>query len=45
MVSMSKSMYADKLDYIVNEYNNTYHRPIKMKLVDVKIKSYIDSNK
>ena len=36
-------MYIDKLDDIVNEYNNTYHRTIKMKLVDVKDNTYIDS--
>ena len=35
--------YIDKLD-IVNEYNNTYHRAIKMKPVDVKDNTYIDSN-
>ena len=29
-------MYIDKLDDIVNEYNNTYHRTIKMKSADVK---------
>ena len=29
-------MYIDKLNDIVNEYNNTYHRTIKMKTVDVK---------
>ena len=29
-------MYVDKFDHIVNEYNNTYHRTIKMKPVDVK---------
>ena len=28
-------MYIDKLDDIVNEYNNTYHRTIKMKPIDV----------
>ena len=38
-------MYIDKLDYIENEHNNTYHRTIKMKLVDIKNNSYIDSNK
>ena len=27
------------------EYNNTYHRTIKMKRVDVKDNTYIDSNK
>ena len=36
-------MYIDKLDDIVNEYNNTYHRTIKMKPVDVKDNTYIDS--
>ena len=35
--------YIDKLD-IVNAYNNTYHRAIKMKPVDVKDNTYIDSN-
>ena len=36
MTSISKNVYIDKLDDIVNEYNNTYHRTIKMKPVDVK---------
>ena len=35
-------MYLDKLDHIVNEYNNTYHRTIKVKPVDVKDNTYID---
>ena len=30
---------------IVNEYNNAYHRTIKMNSVDVKDNSYIDSGK
>ena len=34
-------MYADKLDDIVNKYNNTYHCKIKRKLVDVKPSIYI----
>ena len=38
MTSISKNVYIDKLDYIVNEYNNTCHRTIKMKPVDVKFK-------
>ena len=38
-------MYVDKLDDIVNKYNNTYHRTIKMKPVDVKWSIYIDFNK
>ena len=35
-------MYIDKLDDIVNKYNNAYHRTIKMKSVDVKWSTYID---
>ena len=31
MTSVSKNVYIDKLDDIVNGYNNTYHRTIKMK--------------
>ena len=34
--SISENVYIDKLDDIVNEYNNAYHRTIKMKLIDVK---------
>ena len=29
-------MFIDKLDDIENEYNNTYHRTIKMKPIDAK---------
>ena len=39
---ISKSEYIDKLDGIVNEYNNTYHRTIKVKPVDVKNDTYIN---
>ena len=35
----------DKLDHIVNKYNNTYHSTIKMKPVDVKSNTYINSSK
>ena len=42
MTSISKSVYIDKLDDIVNEYNDTYHRTIKMKPVDIKDNAYID---
>ena len=38
-------MYIDKLDDIVNEYNNMYHKTIKMKPVDVKDDTYIDFEK
>ena len=36
MTSILKNMYIDKLEDIVNEYNNTYHRTIKMKPFDIK---------
>ena len=35
-------MYIDKLADILNEYNNTYHKAIKMKPIDVKSSTYID---
>ena len=38
-------MYIHKLDDIVNEYNNTYHRTIKMKPIDVKDNAYINTGK
>ena len=41
MTSISKNVYIDKLDDIVDEYNNTYHTTIKMKLIDVKDNTYI----
>ena len=45
MTLVSKNVYIDKLDDIVSEYNNTYHRTIKIKSVDVKDNTYIDFNK
>ena len=45
MTSISKNVYIDKLDDIVNEYNNTKHRTIKMKPIDVKDNTYIDIGK
>ena len=36
MTSISKNAFIDKLDDIVNKYNNTFYRTIKMKPVDVK---------
>ena len=45
MILVSKNVYIDKLDDIVSEYNNTYHRTIKMKPVDVKDNTYVDSKK
>ena len=40
MTSISKNVYIDKLDDIVDQYNNTYHSTIKMKPVDVKDNIY-----
>ena len=45
MTSVLKNVYIDKLDAIVGEYNNTYHRTIKMKPIDVKDNTYIDFKK
>ena len=45
MTSISKNVYIDKLDDIVNEYNNTYHTTIKMKPIDVKDNTYINIDK
>ena len=43
MTFISKNVYIDKLDDIVNEYNNAYHRTIMMKPTDVTDNTYIDS--
>ena len=45
MTSVSKNVFIDKLDDIVDKYNNTYHSTIKMKPVDVKSSKYIKSSK
>ena len=45
MTSTSKNVYIDKLDDIVNEYNNTYHTTIKMKPIDVKDNTYINADR
>ena len=45
MSSVSKNVYIDKLDDMVDEYNNTYHRTIQMKPVDAKDNTYIDFKK
>ena len=45
MTSISKNVYIDKLDDIVDEYNNTYHTTIKMKPIDVKNNTYINTSK
>ena len=45
MTSISKNVYIDKLDDIVDEYNNTYHTTMKMKPIDVKDNTYINADK
>ena len=45
MTAISKNLYIDKLDDIVQEYNNTYHTTIIMKPVDVKDSTCIDFEK
>ena len=45
MTSTSKNVYIDKLDDIVNKYNNIYHSTIKMEPVNVKSSTYTDSRK
>ena len=45
MTTISKNVYFDVLDDIVDEYNNTYHRTIKMKPLDVKSDSFTKYNK
>ena len=42
MTSISKNVYINKLDDIVNRYNNKYFITIKMKPVDVKASMYFD---
>ena len=44
MTSISRNVYIDKLDDIVNKYNNTYHRKIKMKPVDATFSNYVQYN-
>ena len=43
MTAISKNVYFDVLDDIVNKYNNTVYRTIKMKPIDVKDDTYVDS--
>ena len=44
MKAVSKNVYFDVLDNIVNKYNNTVHRTIKMKPIDVTSDSYPEYN-
>ena len=45
MTLVSKNAYIDKLNDLMGEYDNTYHRTITMKLIHVKDNTYIDFKK
>ena len=45
MTSISKNVSIDKLDDIVDKYNNTNHRTIKMKPIAVKDNTYVNIDK
>ena len=44
MTAISKNVYNDVLHDIVNKYNNTVHRTIKIKPIDVTNDSYVEYN-
>ena len=44
MIAVSKNVYFDVLDDVVNKYNNTVHRSIKMKLIDATSDFYAEYN-
>ena len=44
MTIISKNVYSDVLDDIVNKYNNIVHKTIKMKPIDVTDDSYAECN-
>ena len=44
MTAVSKHVYFDVLDNIVNKCNNTVHRTIKMKPIDITSDSYAEYN-
>ena len=44
MTAVSKNIYFDVLDDFVNKYNNTVHKTIKMKPIDVTSDSYAEYN-
>ena len=44
MTTVSKNVYIDVLNDILNKYNNTVQRTIKIKPVDVTGDSYVEYN-
>ena len=45
ITAISKNVYFDVLDYIVDKYNNTYHKTMKIKLVNVGDEFFVEYNK
>ena len=45
MTLISKNMYIEELDDMINKYNNAYHKKIKMKPTDINPSMYIAFNK
>ena len=44
MKAVSKNVYFEVLEDIVDKYNNTVHRSIKVKPIDDKSESYVERN-
>ena len=44
MTAISKNFYIDVLNDIVNKYNNTVHKSIKMKPINVTNDYYVEYN-
>ena len=44
MTTIAKNVYIDVISEIVNKYNNTIHRAIKIKPIDVTNDSYVEYN-
>ena len=44
MTAISKNVYFDVLNDIVDKFNNTYHKTIKMRPTDVKSDSFAEYN-
>ena len=44
MTAISKKFYFDVLNYIVDEYNSTYYKTIKMKPIDVESDYFAEYN-
>ena len=45
MTSISTNVCIDNLDDVANRYNDAHHSTIKVKPVDIKSNTYIDSSK